>query len=172
MLWTYKQIFSAEKNHVGGNFLRPKSTAKSRQGSSEHITLMYGRSFKVKACWENLLGDVKNSVKQNNINQIFDYFLLGVKNSDRKKVKKCWALDQEQHLLVAPGSIRLWKSTFTSRSTEYFVKWTILKMFRLKNRVGEKVSVNFLIKVFFPVLCLRLRNQRTDTPARFGDKGV
>ena len=51
-----------------------------------------GIGSKVKACLEKFPREVKNSVKQNNTNQIFDNILLAVKNSDSKTSKKveCW----------------------------------------------------------------------------------
>ena len=95
MLYTYSQTFSAEKNHVGGGFHLPKSTAKSPRGSSEHIKTIYGIGSTVKSCQENFPGVVKNCAKQNNINQTFDHFLLRVKNSDQEMSKKveCWIMN-------------------------------------------------------------------------------
>ena len=74
MLCTYNQTFSAEKNQVGRNFLRPKNTAKSRRGSSEHIEPIYRIVSAIKPCYEIFPGDVENSAKQKKINQTFDHF--------------------------------------------------------------------------------------------------
>ena len=50
MLFTYNQTSSAEKNHVGGKFPQPKSTAISRRGSSEHTKPVNGTGSKEKVC--------------------------------------------------------------------------------------------------------------------------
>ena len=52
------------------------------------------------------------------------------------------------------------------------VKWTIFKMFPLKNHVGQKCSINSLNKDFLRALGLWLQNQCTDTPASLRDGSV
>ena len=82
---------------------------------------------------------MKNSAKQHNTNQTFDHFLLGVKNSDKKRSKNVECCITSINYLVCQAVHALGEVLLSDKEPKLYVSLQNSKKYQQKNLKNEVI---------------------------------